>query len=160
MNIFSKDAVLLPVNHYNEHWAAASINFRKKRLEYYDSLFDKTTGKRVLRVSSQIVLPIQWHLTLCKRNSGIIFAKKVKTKEFLLISMSGWIIFLKSVHILFLTTKCWNHGHLIAHTPAIKFEWLWGFHLLVLGFFGKGLHWVYFCAVRYPTYPSETCVGS
>ena len=38
-DLFSKDAILIPVNHANSHWTAASINFRQKRLESYDSLF-------------------------------------------------------------------------------------------------------------------------
>ncbi|KAF7312169.1 Cysteine proteinase [Mycena indigotica] len=39
VDIFSKDAILLPVHHVSPpHWTAASINFRKKRVESYDSL--------------------------------------------------------------------------------------------------------------------------
>jgi sentrin-specific protease 1 len=38
MDIFSKDAILLPVNHNNTHWTAAAINFRNKRFESYDSM--------------------------------------------------------------------------------------------------------------------------
>ncbi|KJA14230.1 hypothetical protein HYPSUDRAFT_150660, partial [Hypholoma sublateritium FD-334 SS-4] len=37
-DIFSKDVVFMPVNHRNTHWAAAAINFRRKRFESYDSL--------------------------------------------------------------------------------------------------------------------------
>lgn len=37
-DIFSKDIVLIPVNHANSHWTAAAINFRKKRIESYDSM--------------------------------------------------------------------------------------------------------------------------
>ncbi|KAF7320248.1 Cysteine proteinase [Mycena kentingensis (nom. inval.)] len=40
MDLFSKDAVLIPVNHANIHWTAAAINFRKKRIESYDSMRD------------------------------------------------------------------------------------------------------------------------
>ncbi|KAF9535540.1 hypothetical protein CPB83DRAFT_754429 [Crepidotus variabilis] len=39
VDIFSKDALLMPVNHNNSHWTAASINFRKKRIESYDSMY-------------------------------------------------------------------------------------------------------------------------
>jgi len=37
-DIFSKDMVLIPVNHRNVHWTAAAINFRRKRIESYDSM--------------------------------------------------------------------------------------------------------------------------
>ncbi|TFY69051.1 hypothetical protein EVJ58_g649 [Rhodofomes roseus] len=38
VDIFSKDVVLIPVNHHNAHWTAAAINFRRKRIESYDSM--------------------------------------------------------------------------------------------------------------------------
>jgi len=38
VDIFSKDVVLIPVNHDNTHWTAAAINFRKKRFESFDSM--------------------------------------------------------------------------------------------------------------------------
>ncbi|KAJ3507661.1 hypothetical protein NLJ89_g6179 [Agrocybe chaxingu] len=38
IDIFSKDMVIFPVNHGNAHWTTAAINFRKKRLESYDSM--------------------------------------------------------------------------------------------------------------------------
>lgn len=38
IDVFSKDVVLIPVNHNNAHWTAAAINFRRKRLESYDSM--------------------------------------------------------------------------------------------------------------------------
>ena len=38
IDIFSKDIVLIPVNYSNQHWTAAAINFRRKRLESYDSM--------------------------------------------------------------------------------------------------------------------------
>lgn len=37
-DIFAKDMVLIPVNHNNSHWTAGAINFRKKRIESYDSM--------------------------------------------------------------------------------------------------------------------------
>ncbi|KII93665.1 hypothetical protein PLICRDRAFT_49686 [Plicaturopsis crispa FD-325 SS-3] len=37
-DLFSKDVILIPVNHNNSHWTAAAINFRKKRIESYDSM--------------------------------------------------------------------------------------------------------------------------
>lgn len=43
VDIFSKDVVLVPVNHNNAHWTAAAINFRRKRIESYDSMgMDRT----------------------------------------------------------------------------------------------------------------------
>lgn len=38
VDIFAKDVVLIPINHENKHWTAAAINFRRKRIEAYDSL--------------------------------------------------------------------------------------------------------------------------
>ncbi|KAF7784744.1 hypothetical protein Agabi119p4_909 [Agaricus bisporus var. burnettii] len=38
IDIFSKDMILIPVNHNNAHWTAAAINFRRKRVESYDSM--------------------------------------------------------------------------------------------------------------------------
>ncbi|KAK1232586.1 hypothetical protein PQX77_004254 [Marasmius sp. AFHP31] len=38
IDIFSKDVILIPVNHNNMHWTGAAINFRKKRIESYDSM--------------------------------------------------------------------------------------------------------------------------
>ena len=38
IDIFSKDVILIPVNHNNANWTAAAINFRKKRIESYDSM--------------------------------------------------------------------------------------------------------------------------
>ncbi|KAJ3551215.1 hypothetical protein NM688_g4829 [Phlebia brevispora] len=37
-DIFSKDVVLIPINHNNAHWTGAAINFRRKRIESYDSM--------------------------------------------------------------------------------------------------------------------------
>ncbi|KIM48404.1 hypothetical protein M413DRAFT_230782 [Hebeloma cylindrosporum] len=38
IDLFSKDVVLIPINHGNAHWTAAAINFRNKRFESYDSM--------------------------------------------------------------------------------------------------------------------------
>ncbi|KAH9947665.1 cysteine proteinase [Amylocystis lapponica] len=38
IDIFSKNIVLIPVNHNNAHWTAAAINFDKKRIESHDSM--------------------------------------------------------------------------------------------------------------------------
>lgn len=37
-DIFAKDIILIPINHNNAHWTAAAINFRRKRMESYDSM--------------------------------------------------------------------------------------------------------------------------
>lgn len=37
-DLFSKDVILIPINHNNIHWTAAAINFRRKRIESYDSM--------------------------------------------------------------------------------------------------------------------------
>ncbi|KAA1468571.1 cysteine proteinase [Dentipellis sp. KUC8613] len=38
IDIFSKDVILIPINHNNSHWTGAAINFRQKRVESYDSM--------------------------------------------------------------------------------------------------------------------------
>ncbi|KAF9459469.1 cysteine proteinase, partial [Collybia nuda] len=38
IDIFSKDVILIPINHNNAHWTGAAINFRQKRIESYDSM--------------------------------------------------------------------------------------------------------------------------
>lgn len=38
IDIFSKDVILIPVNHNNAHWTGAAINFRRRRIETYDSM--------------------------------------------------------------------------------------------------------------------------
>jgi len=38
VDIFSKDVVLIPINQGNSHWTCLAINFKKKRVEFYDSL--------------------------------------------------------------------------------------------------------------------------
>ena len=45
MDLFSKDVVLIPINHGQTHWSAAAINFKEKRIESYDSLDPENLGK-------------------------------------------------------------------------------------------------------------------
>jgi sentrin-specific protease 1 len=37
-DLFSKDLALLPINHGNAHWTVAAINFRRRRIESFDSM--------------------------------------------------------------------------------------------------------------------------
>ncbi|GJE87785.1 Ulp1 protease domain-containing protein [Phanerochaete sordida] len=49
-DLFSKDVILIPVNHNNSHWTGAAINFRKKRIESYDSMnMDRAQVFKLLR---------------------------------------------------------------------------------------------------------------
>lgn len=49
-DIFSKDVLLIPINHNNSHWTGAAINFRRKRIESYDSMnMDRQNVYRLLR---------------------------------------------------------------------------------------------------------------
>ncbi|KAJ8906249.1 hypothetical protein NDN08_002742 [Rhodosorus marinus] len=43
VDIFSKDVLVIPINHENFHWACAVIDLRKKQLAYFDSLGGKNT---------------------------------------------------------------------------------------------------------------------
>jgi len=38
VDLFAKDVILIPINHHNSHWTGAAINFRRKRIESYDSM--------------------------------------------------------------------------------------------------------------------------
>lgn len=38
MDVFAKDAILIPVNMGNAHWTFACVNMRRKRIEFYDSM--------------------------------------------------------------------------------------------------------------------------
>ncbi|KAF9647497.1 cysteine proteinase [Thelephora ganbajun] len=45
-----KDVILIPINHNSSHWTAAAINFRRKRIESYDSMgMARSTVHKVLR---------------------------------------------------------------------------------------------------------------
>ncbi|KAG9021746.1 Smt3-specific protease [Tulasnella sp. JGI-2019a] len=48
VDVFSKDVILVPVHQQNMHWTLATINFKKKCFEFYDSLGLSGTG--VLKV--------------------------------------------------------------------------------------------------------------
>lgn len=49
IDLFSKDVILIPINHNNSHWTAAAINFRRKRIESYDSMgIDRSAVYEVL----------------------------------------------------------------------------------------------------------------
>jgi sentrin-specific protease 1 len=48
IDLFAKDIILIPVNHNNSHWTGAAINFKKKRIESYDSMgMDRGTVYKV-----------------------------------------------------------------------------------------------------------------
>ncbi|KAI0695657.1 cysteine proteinase [Cytidiella melzeri] len=50
IDIFSKDVILIPINHGNAHWSGAAINLRQKRIESYDSMtFERPFVYRALR---------------------------------------------------------------------------------------------------------------
>ncbi|OAX39413.1 cysteine proteinase [Rhizopogon vinicolor AM-OR11-026] len=50
IDIFSKDVILIPINHSNSHWTGAAINFRRKRIESYDSMnIDRRPVLKALR---------------------------------------------------------------------------------------------------------------
>lgn len=38
VDLFAKDLILVPCNLGNSHWTCAAINFRRRRIEYYDSM--------------------------------------------------------------------------------------------------------------------------
>uniref|UniRef100_A0A7S2ZHN5 Ubiquitin-like protease family profile domain-containing protein n=2 Tax=Rhodosorus marinus TaxID=101924 RepID=A0A7S2ZHN5_9RHOD len=43
VDIFSKDVLVIPINHENFHWACAVIDLRRRQLSYFDSLGGKNT---------------------------------------------------------------------------------------------------------------------
>ena len=40
--------MIFPINLGQMHWTAAAINFREKRLEYYDSMGDRSSTREVV----------------------------------------------------------------------------------------------------------------
>lgn len=42
--------MLLPINHGNSHWVCAVVDFRRQRIEYYDSLPDGGRRNLVFQV--------------------------------------------------------------------------------------------------------------
>jgi len=49
-DLFSKDVILVPVNHDNSYWTAAAISFRKKRIELYGRMgVPRSAVHKVLR---------------------------------------------------------------------------------------------------------------
>lgn len=53
MDLFSKDVVVFPINLGSMHWVAGVINMRLKRIEFYDSMGDRSNyRKRIFAVSS------------------------------------------------------------------------------------------------------------
>jgi sentrin-specific protease 1 len=51
--------VLIPINHNNSHWTAAAINFRRKRIESYDSMgMDRENVYKVSDISPSLHAPI------------------------------------------------------------------------------------------------------
>ncbi|CAK9783544.1 unnamed protein product [Cutaneotrichosporon oleaginosum] len=45
LDIFTLHKMLIPINHNNAHWVCAVVDFRRKRIEYYDSMHD--SGRRM-----------------------------------------------------------------------------------------------------------------
>lgn len=90
-DLFQKDVVLVPVNHNNAHWTAAAINFKKKRIESYDSMGMDRSG--VYKVRASLAHPLL-HLEPHIATSAQILReylnaehKSKKQKEF---DFSGW----------------------------------------------------------------------
>lgn len=81
VDIFSKDIILIPVNHQNQHWTAAAINFKQKRIESYDSLH--MAGKSVCDVSSRVRYrgPGEQQLRLHARFSGTTWTLNTATRK-------------------------------------------------------------------------------
>jgi len=48
VDLFTKDLILIPINHNQMHWSAAVINFRDKRIESYDSMDPDNVNKEFL----------------------------------------------------------------------------------------------------------------
>ncbi|KAF8272288.1 hypothetical protein EI94DRAFT_1566544, partial [Lactarius quietus] len=67
-DLFSKDVALIPINHGNSHWTAAAINFRRRRIESFDSMgvkrqdvFDKLLREYVdLEHQNKKAKPFDW----------------------------------------------------------------------------------------------------
>ncbi|BEJ13213.1 hypothetical protein CspHIS471_0303870 [Cutaneotrichosporon sp. HIS471] len=49
LDIFSLHKMLVPINHNNAHWVCAVVDFRRQRIEYYDSMHDSGSRMRVFQ---------------------------------------------------------------------------------------------------------------
>jgi len=56
VDIFQKDLVIFPINVGGVHWTCGAIDFKRKRLEYYDSLGNfNATMEQFFEVSSRSI---------------------------------------------------------------------------------------------------------
>lgn len=55
VDVFAKDAILVPINLGNAHWTFACVNIRLKRIEYYDSLGGRRTIVYEVCVQDRVV---------------------------------------------------------------------------------------------------------
>ncbi|KAI9295925.1 cysteine proteinase [Neoconidiobolus thromboides FSU 785] len=49
-DIFKKDILLIPINLNNAHWACAIVHFKRKRIEYYDSIPSTNSKNHVVGI--------------------------------------------------------------------------------------------------------------
>ena len=60
-DLFSKDVILIPINQNKSHWIAAAINFRRKRIESYDSMrMARTTVHMAVHKVLTVLPPSFW----------------------------------------------------------------------------------------------------
>jgi hypothetical protein len=78
VDVFAKDAILLPINLGNSHWVSACINIRKKRFEYYDSL--GSWNENAIRVRCASSHPCAM-LTDLRRDSDRGCTKSTRTRR-------------------------------------------------------------------------------
>jgi sentrin-specific protease 1 len=48
-NVFKMQSVFLPVNIANVHWVLIVIDMERRRIKFYDSLFDKQAGEKICK---------------------------------------------------------------------------------------------------------------
>lgn len=74
MDIFELDQFLVPINVSNAHWVCASVNFAKKRIEYFDSLNDSGNRHKAFDVgcpfsSHNCLTPYSTFASICRQST-------------------------------------------------------------------------------------------
>jgi Ulp1 protease family, C-terminal catalytic domain len=132
-DIFQKDAVLIPVNHGNVHWTLAAINFRKKRVESYDSMGGYRSNVYKVRSFSYLtyrigVLDLSAWQTLRYYLQEEHMDKKKRPFDF-----TGWKDHFDEVRLNTEPEELQLILMFIGYTAAGKRIRLWCFHLSVYG---------------------------
>ncbi|KAH8154825.1 uncharacterized protein LAJ45_01356 [Morchella importuna] len=54
--MFNLDYMIFPCNHGGTHWTMCVVNFKKKRIENYDSMYSRATADQVFRLTREYLI--------------------------------------------------------------------------------------------------------